>query len=210
MYASCRCNTNMGDVEIRVFKYVDLGSWDKVTREIEEHDSMHYDKPAPPVVYAVGLLAYLVSGDLNSARFLYKRLKPEIQNDLDVAAAWRVGKAMWKDDMAGAHKGLEEYSWAANFMTLVVSLQAELRERTVTLLRTVYTNIPVKQVEARLNLSRDDVLKLARSIQWEHDTESDSLLGGRPSSVCAVKGSQGISAVDTVVRNAFFLEQLAQ
>eukprot|EP01064_Diplonema_japonicum_P019077 TRINITY_DN27788_c0_g1_i1.p1 TRINITY_DN27788_c0_g1~~TRINITY_DN27788_c0_g1_i1.p1 ORF type:complete len:202 (+),score=59.78 TRINITY_DN27788_c0_g1_i1:46-651(+) len=200
----------MSDMEIRVFKYVELGSWDKVAREIEEHDSMHYDKPATGAVYAVGMLAYLVCGDLNSARFLYKRLSQSLQRDVDVTAVWKIVKALWNEEMPAAHEALAKHPWAGSFTTLVVALQAEIREKTLTLLRAVYITIPVSEAAQMLCIPREEVIELAKSVNWTHDAATDSFtepLTRDPSETA--KGPQGIEAVNTVVRNALFLEQLA-
>eukprot|EP00966_Prymnesium_polylepis_P249255 5762550-Prymnesium_polylepis.2 len=55
-----------------------------------ELDLCHSDETQPIslTVYKVHLLAYLLTNQVNAARFLWKRLAPEIRADAELAALW--------------------------------------------------------------------------------------------------------------------------
>ena len=76
-------------------------------------------------VYKVQLAAYLLLGQLDDARFLWKRLPtPPRDNEPELCALWAVGKAMWLKDHAATQGAITGFSWSPPLMgTLMERLQ---------------------------------------------------------------------------------------
>ena len=81
------------------------------------------DLTASVGIYQVHLAAYLLQGELDRARFLWKRLPNEVKADTELQAMWAVGKAMWQQKHAEVHAKAAAFAWSDPF----VALQAETR-----------------------------------------------------------------------------------
>ncbi|KAJ9460908.1 COP9 signalosome complex subunit 8 [Diplonema papillatum] len=113
----------MPSLDERVDAHVSKGLWTKVAREIEMYDCEQPGTPATAVVYAKGLLSYLICGELNGARFLFRRLPEAEQNDPSVTAVWEIGKALWRHDTKGAHEEIARHTWSNELHPIVDALQ---------------------------------------------------------------------------------------
>ena len=92
-----------------------------------ELDLCHSDETQPIslTVYKVHLLSYMLTDQINAARFLWKRLPPELRADAELTALWEVGKQMWQKQPAGVQQALSSFSWS---QPLVASLASKLQQ----------------------------------------------------------------------------------
>lgn len=109
------------------------GDFASLARHCEafELDLRHTEEPQPVsvAVYKVHLMAYLLTEQVDAARFLWKRMPAGTHAlDPELAAIWEVGKQMWQKQPAGVQAALRSVPWS---QPLVASLAARLQADTL-------------------------------------------------------------------------------
>ena len=61
-------------------------------------------------------MAYLLRDELDSARFLWKRLPNEVKADPELQAMWAVGTAMWQQKHAEVGAAADTYTPGASVL----------------------------------------------------------------------------------------------
>lgn len=126
--------------------------------------------------YAVQLLGHIYVTDLNSARFLWKRIPGTVkQSHPELVAAWKIGQCMWTYDHAGVHKALRSYSWSPAVQQLVLAIAEEYSRRIMKLLSTAYSTISVSDAARFLGLTEDEAVKRTIQEGWTLDSVSKML-----------------------------------
>ena len=122
-----------------------------------ELDLCHSDETLPIslTVYKVHLLSYLLTDQISSARFLWKRLGPEIRSDGEIALLWKVGTNMWLKNPAGMQQTLRGATWSH---PLVAKLAARLQQENL--------QASFKSIGAAYNLIPTSVLAERLGEQW--------------------------------------------
>jgi len=132
--------------------------------EIELDAAAEMTNAVPP--YSVMLLCYMVVNDLDSCRFLWKRIPNPVQRkkDLLLQSIWVIGKNLWSRNYEGTFAAISAYRSAFGtpsvHSTLVDILYEEFVARTKQLIATTYQSISVKQAASLLGLSESDASKL--------------------------------------------------
>eukprot|EP01061_Rhynchopus_euleeides_P000193 TRINITY_DN10145_c3_g1_i1.p1 TRINITY_DN10145_c3_g1~~TRINITY_DN10145_c3_g1_i1.p1 ORF type:complete len:211 (+),score=51.76 TRINITY_DN10145_c3_g1_i1:298-930(+) len=199
----------MGGVEQSVREYADLGSWDKVAREIEEYDTMNYDTPTAPAVYVLGLLGYLNAGDCNGARYLYRRLPSSIQRDETVAAVADIARSLWQGDTMQAQTLLANRTWAEEFLSATKSLQERLQRQSIRVLSSAYSRISVQRVMESLGADKARAIALAAEAGLRYSEEEDAFVSAGNKAELRANRTQGVDAIHAVAETALFLEEQA-
>ena len=95
------------------------------------------------------VLGHMVKGDLESARFVWKRApEPRRAADEELRAAFAVLQAMWARDYPAAHAALRWGGWSPAAAPVVAHLAGKFRADTVALLTKVGRHV---QTEHCLN-----------------------------------------------------------
>jgi len=118
---------------------------------------------SPP--YTVMLLAYMITNDLDSCRFLWKRIPNPAQRKKDpvLQAVWAIGKNLWQRNYEGTFAAISAYrsaNGASVISTLVDILYVEFVARTKNLIASTYQSISVKQAASFLGLTEAEASKL--------------------------------------------------
>ncbi|KAG5625518.1 hypothetical protein H5410_010736, partial [Solanum commersonii] len=72
--------------------------------------------------YAIHLLGHIYSNDINSARFLWKKIPAAIKEARpEVVAVWRIGQKLWTRDYVGVHEAIRGFSWSPEVQPFVAS-----------------------------------------------------------------------------------------
>ncbi|WMV12517.1 hypothetical protein MTR67_005902 [Solanum verrucosum] len=72
--------------------------------------------------YAIHLLGHIYSNDINSARFLWKKIPAAIKEARpEVVAVWRIGQKLWTRDYVGVHEAIRGFSWSPEVQPFVSS-----------------------------------------------------------------------------------------
>jgi len=140
-----------------------------------ELDLCHSDETQPIslTVYKVHLLAYLLTNQVNAARFLWKRLPAEIRADAELAALWEVGKQKWQKQPAGVQQALRAYSWSQPLVASLASkLQEDVLDATFKAIGAAYSLISVPVLAQSLGVPEATAHELAGAAGWRLNAES--------------------------------------
>ena len=133
-------------------------------------------------VYKVHLLAYMLTEQLDSARFLWKRIPAELKGgDAELRALWAIGTAMWQKDHAGMMAALSAHAWSPPLVAQLASalLSAQL-ERSFAALGRAYSSIPAAKLAAKLGVPVSKVEELAAAHSWTADAVTGALKPMQP------------------------------
>ncbi|KAG6417391.1 hypothetical protein SASPL_119547 [Salvia splendens] len=63
--------------------------------------------------YAIHLIGHIYINDINSARFLWKKIPLAVkESQPEVPAAWKIGQRLWIKDYASVHEAIREFIWS--------------------------------------------------------------------------------------------------
>lgn len=119
------------------------------------------------------LAAYLLRDELDSARFLWKRLPTEAKADPELQAMWAVGTAMWRHKHAEVHAKAAAFAWSSPFVApLMATLQAQYLQRVFTQLGVAYATVSAESLANKLGVPAARVHELANAAGWTADAVS--------------------------------------
>lgn len=109
--------------------------------------------------YSLNMIAFLIVGDLNGAKYLWKRA-PELlkSSTFHFAAIWNVGKLMWSDDVAGALNSLK-FTWPHNLQVFTKALTSELTRQQLETFSAAFSVVPLATVSNSLALSKEETIE---------------------------------------------------
>jgi len=127
--------------------------------------------------YAIQLLMYLLCNDLNNAKYLWKRISPNIKSSApELEAVWKVGQAIWAKNYVEVYKCLRGFSWSDPVRQLISVLEDSFRKSAMTLLSESYTAVSISDACSYLGLTTADVVKAAAQLNWGIDQASNMLM----------------------------------
>ena len=119
------------------------------------------------------LAAYLLRDELDSARFLWKRLPTEAKADPELQAMWAVGVAMWQHKHAEVHAKAAAFAWSSPFVApLMATLQAQYLQRIFAQLGVAYATVSAQSLATKLGVPAARVHELANAAGWTADAVS--------------------------------------
>lgn len=153
-------------------KYIASEDWNKLLEICEDFEFEVVNDPNPPVPnYGIQLLSYLIVGDLDNARFLWKRIPSNIKSaQTNLKTIWKIGQAMWTRNYIEFYKTING-NWDPIHKPLVEALLASFRRKTFFLLSKAYDILSVNDACNYLGLSKQEVIKLASEHGWIHENE---------------------------------------
>jgi len=123
-------------------------------------------------VYKAQLLAHLLLGQTDAARFLWKRLPPQMREEPELQALWNVGKARWAKDTAAACAALGARQWAPPVVpTLASALESRLRDDEWATIGLVFSSIRPDTLASRLGLPVASASEGAAARGWPLEGE---------------------------------------
>ncbi|MCL7044933.1 hypothetical protein MKW94_007399 [Papaver nudicaule] len=127
--------------------------------------------------YAIHLLGHIYVNDINSARFLWKLIPSSVkQNQLEVAAAWKIGQQLWLRDYAGVYEAIRGFHWSPEAQGLVNSLSEMYTDRMFQLLVSAYSTISVSDAAVFIGMNEEDAANYAAQQGWLVDSASGMLI----------------------------------
>eukprot|EP00270_Netrium_digitus_P006415 TRINITY_DN18884_c0_g1_i1.p1 TRINITY_DN18884_c0_g1~~TRINITY_DN18884_c0_g1_i1.p1 ORF type:complete len:221 (-),score=43.85 TRINITY_DN18884_c0_g1_i1:105-767(-) len=124
--------------------------------ELEAVSSQNFNAEEWP--YTVHLLGHLYNNDLNSARFAWKRMPQEVKmSNSEAAAAWEIGKGMWKRDRSAVYAAVNAFNWSPEVTPLLLAVADGYRRRMAELIRRSYSDIAVTDAASFLGLPQTSV-----------------------------------------------------
>ncbi len=123
-------------------------------------------------IYAIFMLSLLIEGNLNEAKYLWKR-SPQFykadQNNL-YCRLWDIGKIMWSGDNAGAVKA--SMTVAADYCQHILaehltSLQQSTFSKLLIDLSSLYTKVSAAMVEELAGIASEEALQIElEKVNW--------------------------------------------
>jgi len=144
-----------------------LATWLE-SQEVSGHSS---SGEAAETLYALQLVAYLITDQLSSSRFLWKRLPKSLKtNSKELKALWQIGQAMWTKNNQQFYKSVEGYAWNKRVRPLVLLLLEHFRQRMEHLIAQAYSSISIRDCSAMLGLSPEQtVTHITNDLHWGYD-----------------------------------------
>ncbi|BBM97811.1 COP9 signalosome complex subunit 8 [Marchantia polymorpha subsp. ruderalis] len=155
--------------------------------------------------YTIHLLAHVVVGDLNSARFLWKRIPaPVKQNNLELIAAWKIVKCLWAHGHAAVHEALRSYSWSPEVQQVISAVAENYSQKMLKLLYTAYSTISVSDAAGCLGMTEQEVVSYTMQHGWTLDPVA-KMLTVSPN-VSSVEQKTDASQLQSLTEYVFHLE----
>eukprot|EP01006_Ploeotia_vitrea_P061196 TRINITY_DN77471_c0_g1_i1.p1 TRINITY_DN77471_c0_g1~~TRINITY_DN77471_c0_g1_i1.p1 ORF type:complete len:217 (+),score=32.58 TRINITY_DN77471_c0_g1_i1:41-652(+) len=185
----------MSDIQDKLKENVAAGQWGEVVHDCEQYElkTQMRGGNGDAAFYNTFMIAYLITNDLDNARFLHKRLPDGIAKDGDMSAIWLATQCLWNKKLPEFHAAISAHQWQNP--NIAPALQEAVRERTLQLYSRAYLSVAVKDLAAVLGVSPDDALKRAEAQKVVKKVEGDFI------HFQASKAPQKATTVDGVVSN---------
>ena len=100
--------------------------------------------------YSTYMILFLLVGDINGARFLWKRISNSIkESNSDLVSLWSIGALLWEQNFHGLQK-LFNVTWSTSLQPLVHELKSRLQVRQMELYEQSYSMISLANVSESL------------------------------------------------------------
>lgn len=138
--------------------------------------------------YAIHLLGHIYTGDINSARFLWKSIPTEIKDSQpELIAAWRIGQKLWTRDYAGVYEAIRSFNWGPQTQPIVAAFSETYTKKMFQLLLDAYSTISAQDTALFLGMSEDDATKYVLEEGWIMDSSARMLTVKKQSIVAEQK-----------------------
>ncbi|CAN4108049.1 unnamed protein product [Withania somnifera] len=126
--------------------------------------------------YAIHLLGHIYNNDINSARFLWKKIPAAIKEGRpELVAVWRIGQKLWTRDYTGVHEAIREFSWSPEVQSIVASFAELYKKRLFELLLSAYSTISTQDSAQFLGMNENDATNYVLQHGWVLDSASQML-----------------------------------
>eukprot|EP00434_Breviolum_minutum_P025577 symbB.v1.2.022600.t1/scaffold2005.1/size92737/5 len=122
---------------------------------------------------AVHLLAYLLEGQLDSARFLWKRTAAPLQQHVQAQAAHRVLSARWRRQYAESFAQLAAGPWDARLQPLVTEVIRRGREELLDKIAIAYKVVSLSHLANVLGLDAVTAKAACETRGWALDADGN-------------------------------------
>lgn len=139
--------------------------------------------------------------EYHGARHLFHRLPVELKDQTNFITLWEILKHLWNKRVHDALTILLNTSWSTNDTYLIDSMVNEIRSAEIRHISLIYRSMYVKDLEARLLLSTDDVIALCSKHGWHMD--EDSALSLTPVVTQIVSSEVDAQIVDECMKGKF-------
>ncbi|KAK6121308.1 hypothetical protein DH2020_044959 [Rehmannia glutinosa] len=126
--------------------------------------------------YAIHLLGHIYINDINSARFLWKKIPLAVkESQPEVSAVWKIGQRLWLKDYGGVHEAIREFNWSPQTQGMVAAFSELYTKRMFELLLSAYSTISIQDTALFLGMNEDDATNYALQQGWTVDPASRML-----------------------------------
>jgi COP9 signalosome complex subunit 8 len=194
-------------LEIEVQTHIANQNWPALVQlcEVIEFESSN-EPPSPNAgtFYGIQLFAYLIVNDLNSARFLWKRIPTEIKAaNPELANIWKIGQHVWKREYQPLYT-IATAAWSLIYQPLATAFLSTFRSRSFALLSRAYSSINAIDCGYILGYSPEEVVKLVTAQGWAFDPVT-KLIEPKPRQEPVVQKT-GLDELHSLTKYVVFLE----
>ncbi|GAA5814754.1 hypothetical protein MFLAVUS_008256 [Mucor flavus] len=129
-------------------------------------------------IYPVYLAACILIDDLQSARYLRKRILASKLSSPEIDAMWSVVTALIKKEYPLVYHNLDVFQWSQYMQPLTEQIKLKIRENMLTLIPKVYSSIELSQVSNYFGMT--DILPELTSRGWQLDESTGILTPAKP------------------------------
>lgn len=140
-----------------------------------ELEQASLDKPLEPKDYEIFLVALLIQNNLTGAKFLWKRMPGELKKGNEsLQALWDIGKALFTNSVAKAHKSLQ-HAFQPRTKMLVDRLSTQIRDTEIDLLCRSYSSVRASDAATRLGMDEAATVAYCQKLGWAFDSAKNLL-----------------------------------
>ncbi|XP_042068345.1 COP9 signalosome complex subunit 8-like [Salvia splendens] len=126
--------------------------------------------------YAIHLIGHIYINDINSARFLWKKIPLAVkESQPEVPAAWKIGQRLWIKDYASVHEAIREFIWSPQCQGMMATFSEMYTKRMFELLQSAYSTISIQDTARFLGMNEDDAKNYVVQHGWTVDPASRML-----------------------------------
>jgi len=171
---------SLGEAEAAAVAAYESGDVRAMVESCVEVELLCANRDQPYAYAAIHMLGYLILGDLDFARFLWKRATTRAKEDPEFAQAWEIGKLLWQGKYGEGQELLERVQWGTNgpvaCVRLAEVLRDKMRARTATLVTQGYQKIAVDEAAQLLALGREAAAEQLRPMGWQMSADGQWLV----------------------------------
>ncbi|XP_050545166.1 COP9 signalosome complex subunit 8-like [Daktulosphaira vitifoliae] len=118
-----------------------------------------------PEKYVKLFSSYLLTNELCSAKFLWRRIPEHIKSTPELQKVWLIGKALWTKQYTHANE-LINYKWSDDLEPIMSALKSRLQQDTLKFISTHYENIPLDKFQLFMGVDKNQAEKIVDSEGW--------------------------------------------
>ncbi|KAI8377848.1 COP9 signalosome [Radiomyces spectabilis] len=119
-------------------------------------------------VYALWLAGYVAINDLDSARFLRKRMiKANVTDVAEANVVWSVCVTLWEQNYAEFYKAAHNDAWSPSLQVVINDIEEMTRERMINTVAKAYTCIPMSDAENYIGLRDMELIQGNATMRYE-------------------------------------------
>lgn len=124
-------------------------------------------------VYAQLLAIYLLSNDLQNAKFLWKRIPALTKGTSpELKEIWQIGKLLLQRKSSLVYPLIDAYQWPPFLANIMTELKEAIKAQQFSLIQKSYSYISFASFKKMLYLKSDEeVLVIANTFGWQADEE---------------------------------------
>ncbi|KAG5306290.1 PREDICTED: COP9 signalosome complex subunit 8 [Acromyrmex echinatior] len=112
------------------------------------------------------LAVYLHRNDLCNAKYLWKRIPPDVKAaHEELGRVWTVGQCMWQRNWPAVHTALN-VEWSEDVKDVMTALKDNVRERVMRLISKAYSSLNLTTMATMSGMSLDEVRQAAIDRGW--------------------------------------------
>jgi len=151
---------------------------------LQEGDGGVLQKLSESEFYAIFLSCFLIRGDMEDARHLWRRAPAAVKASQELSSLWEVGKCLWVHDAMGAYRALAVSAAISQSMSIwSEKISRSVRKQQEELVSTGYSTIALERLAPMLNMSIEEATSRCQALGW---TIEDSFVRPVPSAHAAV------------------------
>lgn len=170
-----------------------------------EHQELNSGGQCSDRVYAQLLAIYLLTNELQNAKFLWKRIPAQTKSaSQDLKEIWAIGKLLLQRKSSLVYPLIDAYQWPPFLANIMIELKEAIKAQQFSLIQKSYSYISFASFKKMLYLKTDEeVLTIAKSFGWQ--TDEEGVLVTKPAPVFESLSSNQ-EHLEKLVQHVTFLE----
>ena len=141
--------------------------------ELEQQELQSEDDPSDKL-YAQLLALYILTNDLISAKFLWKRIPVAVKSENeDLQTIWRIAVNLIQRTPAPVYFLIQEHEWPAYVRTIMQRIVEQVRRQQISLIQHAYSDIRFENLKRLTGMTTDEeAMTLIQQLGWSLNPET--------------------------------------